>query len=462
MAAAPLSNSVAWAYLRVSGDEQREKATIVGQRQEVIEYAHQHSLSLLPNHIFEDEAKPGDSTVRRDAFNRMIRLALTTSSPPDAILLWSWSRFARDEDDAHYFKAALRREGIEVISVTDDAPIEDKGLRYVMESLIHWKDAERRKEMGREIKRGLHTIARLGYAPGGFPPRGYKAETLEIELGSQKRKVRRWVPDPEYAPRVRKAWQMKARGHTDREIHRQTRIYKSMGCYPTMWVNRTYLGIRKCGDLEVPNAHEPLVDEETWQTIQLQRASGEDPRRKSSPHLLSGLLFCGYCKAPMNSGYDSHKGRKTAWRYYRCSNLENPTFRCHRAKKMSAQVLEDALISAIKQSISGDRLAEVAEEVSRLTIFPRDEIEKTIALYVGNLEKNITTGPIKARRDFLKDFVHRIEVYRAYGLVQYIIPLETGGTSNTPPGVLSVPPVLLEARFSLVTHRLRAPVGGRS
>jgi len=462
MASALLPGSVVWAYLRVSGDEQREKATIVGQRQQVIEYAHEHSLSLLPNHVFEDEAKPGDSTVRRDAFNRMIHLALTISTPPDAILLWSWSRFARDEDDAHYFKSALRREGIEVISVTDDAPVDEKGLRYVIESLIHWKDAERRKEMGREIKRGLHTIAKLGYAPGGFPPRGYRAETVEIELGGQNRIVRRWVPDAEYAPKVKKAWQMKARGYTDREIHRQTRIYRSMACYYTMWANKTYLGIRKCGDLEVPSAHEALVDEKTWETIQHRDGDEQHPRRRSSPHLLSGLLFCGYCKAPMNSGYDSHKARKTAWRYYRCSNLEKPRFRCHRAKKMSAKVLESALISAIKESITEDRIAEVVEEVSRLTTYQREDIKKAITLYVDNIEEKITTGPIKTRRNFLRAFIHRIEVYRAYGLVQYTFPLETGGMHGTPPGVLHIPPVLLEAKFSLVTHRLRAPVGGRS
>lgn len=449
-----LPGSVVWAYLRVSGDEQRDKATIVGQRQEVIEYADGHSLTLLPHHIFQDEAKPGDSTVRRDAFNRMIRLALNSSSPPDAILLWSWSRFARDEDDAHYFKAALRREGIEVLSVTDDAPIDNKGLRYVIESLIHWKDAERRKEMGREIKRGLHTIARLGYAPGGFPPRGYKAQELEIELGGQKRKVRRWVPDSKYAPKLKKAWQMKAQGYSDREIHRQTRLYRSMACYPTMWANKTYLGIRKCGDLEVANAHEALIDRKTWEAVHRKRErDGEDhPRRRTSPHLLSGLLSCGYCKAPMNAGYDSHKARKTAWRYYRCSNLENPTFRCHRAKKMSAKVLEKAVIASIKELITKDRITELVEEVSRLTTYQREDIKRTITFYVDNLEEKITTGPIKTRRNFLRALIHRIEVYRAYGLIQYTFPLETGGMQGTPGGITAIPPVFFEAKVSLVAH----------
>jgi len=129
---------------------------------------------------------------------------------------------------------------------------------------------------------------------------------------------------------------------------------------------------------------------------------------------------------------------------------------------MSAKVLESALISAIKESITEDRLAEVLEEMSRLTTYPREDIKKAITLYVDNLEEKITTGPIKTRRHFLRGFVHRIEVYRTYGLVQYTFPLETGGMHSTPGGVLHIPPVLLEAKFSLVTHRLRAPIGGRT
>lgn len=42
----------------------------------------------------------------------------------------------------------------------------------------------------------------------------------------------------------------------------------SYGSYVTMFRNRTYPGIRKCGELEIEDAHEPLIDRELRDAVQ--------------------------------------------------------------------------------------------------------------------------------------------------------------------------------------------------
>lgn len=216
----------------------------------------------------------------------------------------------------------------------------------------------------------------------------------------------------------------------------------------------------------------------------------------------------------MNAGRDTHKGRKKAWGYYRCSTLEKPGRRCPKAKKMSANVLESAVLASTKDFLTGDSISEMLEEVNRqlrerqkgtdpqeiqgtlikldrsisnllsaleegtLTEQIRARLKKRqderlallqqlhqaqsqlrcvsiedIRPYIENLEKQLARGPVELKRDLLRWLIHRIEIYREYGIIQYTLPTETGGTHDTPPGVLAIPPVFIEAKFSLVAHR---------
>jgi len=65
-----LRGSSVWAYLRVSGPEQQERGTIVGQCEFMENWAREHGLVIT--RWFVDEAKPGGDVVKRDDFNEMI------------------------------------------------------------------------------------------------------------------------------------------------------------------------------------------------------------------------------------------------------------------------------------------------------------------------------------------------------------------------------------------------------
>jgi hypothetical protein len=145
--------------------------------------------------------------------------------------------------------------------MTDDVP--DGEFALVVEALIDWKNERYLKDLSRDVKRGLHDLAEQGFAPGGFPPRGYLLvkEQIGFKRNGKPRIASRWIPDPELAPRVQQAFQMKAQQATYQEIHDATRIFKTRGCYVHFFRNKTYLGIRKCGETEIVGCFSPEAQE---------------------------------------------------------------------------------------------------------------------------------------------------------------------------------------------------------
>jgi len=106
--------STAAAYIRVSTEDQMEFSPD-SQRRRIEEYADRNRIKLLEQYIFIDEGISGRSADNRPAFLNMIRTAGQTPKPFDQILLWKFSRFARNRQDSIFYKSMLRREyGIDV------------------------------------------------------------------------------------------------------------------------------------------------------------------------------------------------------------------------------------------------------------------------------------------------------------------------------------------------------------
>jgi site-specific DNA recombinase len=260
-----------------------------------------------------------------------------------------------------------------LISLSDDMPHCD-GFEYVFEALVHWKDQQYLQQLSRDTKRGLHLLARQGYAPGGFPPRGYKADHLEAEIAGKKRRVARWVPDPEWAPRVQEAWRMRADGASYQEIIDKTGIHSSRNSLTTHFRNKTYLGYRVCGDIEVPNAHEPLVSQELWdavqQTLYKRPKAGASwgqaphPRRHNSRHLLSGFVRCAYCGAAL-IGRTCNTGRHKDWRYYICGTKNRKGWDSCSNRTIPARHLESAVVQAVMgRLLAPDFVMSLVDEVN--------------------------------------------------------------------------------------------------
>ena len=119
---------------------------------------------------------------------------------------------------------------------------------------------------------------------------------------------------------------MRAAGASILQVHDETHLFHAKTGYSSFFHDKTYLGSRLCGELEVPNAHEPLTIQELWDRVQLvtdprpmrgQPMSEPHPRRVNSRFLLSGLLHCSVCGSAMCGEYQQKPAcGHNEWSFY--------------------------------------------------------------------------------------------------------------------------------------------------
>lgn len=84
----------------------------------------------------------------------MIGTARDANNLINVILVWKFSRFARNQEESIVYKSLLRRErGIRVISVSE--PIaEDTEFGGLIERIIEWMDGYYSIRLAGEVRRG--------------------------------------------------------------------------------------------------------------------------------------------------------------------------------------------------------------------------------------------------------------------------------------------------------------------
>ncbi|MEF2919628.1 MAG: recombinase family protein, partial [Acutalibacteraceae bacterium] len=129
---------IAAAYIRVSTDDQIEYSPD-SQLKNIRSYAKSHGYIVPDEYIYIDEGISGKNTKKRPAFNKMIGTAKLTPKPFDAILLWKFSRFARNREDSIVYKSMLRKQlGIDVVSISES--VGDDKMSIIFEAMIEAMD----------------------------------------------------------------------------------------------------------------------------------------------------------------------------------------------------------------------------------------------------------------------------------------------------------------------------------
>lgn len=394
------SGSVVWAYLRDSGGDSQEQS-VPQQREEIKAYCASHNLILA--HVFADVAKSGGSVDGRQAFEDMFDMSGDSDLRPRGLLLWNFARFARDLDDSSYYKALLRKRGIIVHSLTD--PIPDGVYGRVVETLIDIANEEKRRQTARDVKRALSAQVRQGYSCGGSPPRGYISVPEEIGLkrDGSARVVSRWVPNPQLWDLVKLAWKMRSEGASYLQIQEATKglLYNNVSSWHSFFINKTYLGIGKCGDLEVLDHHEAAIDFDTWEKVQAERRSQRTaaghpnhPRRVSNPSLLSGLAFCSHCGHSMIRQKTKQKNGGM-WHYYVCGKKINHSYGSCEGRQVNALRADEIVLDTVlNRVLTSEFLTRLLQEAKELFQDTRDldqdilDVQKSLAkndMVISNL-----------------------------------------------------------------------------
>jgi DNA invertase Pin-like site-specific DNA recombinase len=303
-------------YIRVSTEEQTEYSPDA-QLKEALKYAKTHDMALSEDHIYIDEGISGKSTKNRSAFNRMIGTAKTKPRPFDVILLWKFSRFARNREDSIVYKSMLRRQlGIDVISITEN--IGDDKLSVLMEALIEAMDEYYSINLAEEVKKGMTEKAMRGEYQTA-PPLGYaKLPGMQLVIIEEEAKYVRLIFDWylsglsffAIANRLNAMGFLTKKGNKidsrSVEYILNNPVYKGYARWtPTgktvgsrIYDSRDTLTVKSC--------HEPIIPEELFDLAN-ERLSLRRNRKKSTVrpaetamHYLSGILKCGSCGSPLS------------------------------------------------------------------------------------------------------------------------------------------------------------------
>lgn len=299
---------IAAAYLRVSTEEQDEYS-LDSQLKLIREYGNKNDYIVPDEYVFVDDGISGRTAKKRTAFQSMVAQAKEKDRQFDAILLWKFSRFARNQEESIVYKAMLRRVGVSVISISE--PLPDGPFASLIERIIEWMDEFYSIRLSGEVKRGMQEKASRG-EPVTTAPFGYRMENNCL------------IPD-EKAPIVREVFSMYAAGRGQFDIARslgERGIRTNRGSLPEnrfieyMLNNPVYIGKirwskdgraaskRKYDDKNIvvyDGKHEPIITQELWQAVQNRLAqqkkmySSRTRRNEIASWMLKGLVHCSNC-----------------------------------------------------------------------------------------------------------------------------------------------------------------------
>lgn len=318
-------------YARVSSDKQDISLSISSQLKALREYAEKMGYQVVME--FVDEAESG-RTIRRPVFQEMIRMARLKPPPFQGILVWKLSRFARNREDSIVHKSLLRKQGIEVISISE--PVENSPSGHMMEGIIEVMDEFYSANLAQEVTRGMREAVSRGFWVSSRAPYGYRC--VKVQDGVKMRA--KLEPDPDTRWVIEKTFRMAVSGMGCKEIAKSLTAEGvpsprgkrwGKGMVHRVLTNPVYTGTLVWGvngkfhretqlePVRVPGAFPELVESATFDRVQELLKSraprAVPPARVGSQYILSGLIRCGSCGASMFG----HAAKSGKYHYYVCA-----------------------------------------------------------------------------------------------------------------------------------------------
>ena len=345
-------------YIRVSTDKQEELSPDA-QKRLLIDYAKKNNILISTEHIYMENGISGRTAEKRPEFQKMIAAAKSKPRPFDTILVWKYSRFARNQEESIVYKSLLRKQcDIDVISISE--PLIEGPFGSLIERIIEWMDEYYSIRLSSEVVRGMTEKAlRGGYQ--AQPPLGYKmVNKTPIVLDKEADIVRKIFQDyldgrdeTSIARELNDCGYTTKRGNAFDNRGIQYILENPFYIGKVRWNYIDKHGSRKSKDTSeiiiADGIHEPLISYEQFQEVQERRKKEFKPARRRSTattkHWITGVLKCGYCGSSLV--YAHPKPRKNGG--------SSPFFQCHAYSsgkhKGSCAITEKKVVSAIEESL---------------------------------------------------------------------------------------------------------------
>ena len=412
------------AYIRVSTDDQLELSP-ESQLAEIQCYCIREGIILPQEFIFiEQDGKSGRKSQNREAFQAMIATAKQTPRPFDVLLLWEFSRFARNQDESTFYKSILRKKlGIDVISIKE--PIPQGMYGRLIEMIIEWQDEYYSVNLSTEVTRSMKLKAAKGQYNGKVP------------LGYYKPAGQTPIIVPEEAHIVRTIFDLYTSGYDKNYIIHyinakgfKTKTGKAFDADAVSyildnpfyigkvrWNRRESSGTSKYKDesewIIADSFHEPIIDMDTWAAAQerLKKArlihNAYSHPVSHGKHWLSGMVKCSICGKSLS--FKAGTKLRTGTNGFQCLGYrrgEHQGSQYISEKKLTAAVLESlhkvlddsqsTSFDLVRSSYSNEEMAKAIYE-SELRCL-ENKYKRIRDAYLSEID---TLEEYKANRDML-------------------------------------------------------------
>lgn len=351
-------------YIRVSTHHQEELSPDA-QKRLLMDYATSNNLLISDDYIYIENGISGRKADKRPQFQKMISMAKQKNPPFQIILVWKFSRFARNQEESIVYKSLLKKNNIEIISISE--PVIDGPFGSLIERIIEWMDEYYSIRLAGEVHRGMTENALRGKYQAS-PPLGYKIvhkgaipviveEQAEIIKLIFDKYVNYQLTFFQIAKHLNnlglKTKQGKAFERRSIEYILQNPMYKgylrwNMVHNETNTIKEEKEWIIKKGQ------HNPIISEEVFDKAQ-ERFKRESTTQKSRPvteykHWLSGIIKCAYCGRSMTAS----SIKRSKYRQFTCNGYSKG--KCMKSNSISERKLVPLIIESLEKIIVSNNL----------------------------------------------------------------------------------------------------------
>jgi len=361
---------IAAVYIRVSTDDQLELSP-ESQLAEISKFARGQNILIANEYIFiESEGRSGRNSKNRPEFQRMIATAKLTPKPFDCILVWKFSRFARNQDESTFYKSMLRKKlGIDVISISE--PLMEGMYGRLIEMIIEWQDEFYSYNLSMEVTRSMRLKAEKGLYNGGASfPYGYVPNSEKNP-----------IIEPQEAHVIRTIFDMYINGYDKNYIlhflndsgYKTKRGNKfSADTLSYILGNPFYIGkVRwnrresNSGRVLKPEtewiisdaAHEPIISPDIYERAQQRTKVLQATHKKYAhpishgKHWLSGMLKCSVCGSSLTVKHN--KASNTV--NFQCTGYRNGTHK--ESQSISANKVQRYILESLEATLASNNFA---------------------------------------------------------------------------------------------------------
>lgn len=368
-------------YCRLSRDDEQlgESNSIKNQKSILSKYAKDNH--FINTKFFVDDGYSGTSFTR-PAFMEMMELA--ESGKVGTIIVKDHSRLGRNRlIIGQLLEEDFVRLNIRYIAIMDNIDT-DKGLNDFL-PIQDWFNEMHAKNTSQKVRAVFKNKGNSGIPLTINVPYGYKKDPLDKN---------KWIIDEPAAEIVRKIYDLCIQGYGTHQICnilKQEKVptpkeYKAMNglCnyhiseIKYCWQDRSiydilfrqeYIGdtvnfkgttksFKDKSKIYFPkeqwkifkNTHEPIIDKETWDTVQRIRENRQRPTKIGKINIFSGHLFCKDCGSKLY--YCTSRSYTENKHFYRCSKYKNTSSKSCTSHTIREHILKELVLENIKQVLS--------------------------------------------------------------------------------------------------------------